>query len=595
MSKPKVSNEEIYYALIHGLALVDSAFILRRHIGVRVSKTKEIPEQIVQHYHEAYCRHRNVFAVIHNSLEAYLTVTLNAYFLERAKGQQTNMHRLLKRIRNKDKTIEDEYEKFIQFSESFKLQGGKMSLMDSLKSQRNRGYAHLQIGNYTPLQDAHYCFVIEQIRSLMYRIDKYIQTDKVKNYKDIADFLNPTLDLNTIQKARELKVTFAVQSVFNSLLRQYVDQVNVETTSNKYVEGYEKFDKNIDRKTKKIIQKFQAFDLSNSLVPESFIQNRHMLIPSHLAPIERVELGSISLKPGPRVNYRSSNGSSYINSIEINDSVDKKILEEWLIYHSFVTNSRTPINFYMQDGLSDTLEILDTAPYALKDYDEFTNTIYYRNSDDAEAINCKAYEELYKQYIALDSEKKSLVRSYLISLKEGGRADRQLFDLSYWQIVKNYSIIERILGSREFCSETMDCSQCSLRQRQHYPSPTDKWLKKSLCVSMGQSAWCDAYFKIISTCRNKIRHKVVHEAKMSEATTPEPVNSNRVGQIDYTPEKAVAEFEENKHALNALSGMLESITWYLLMNHLFGHKIFAEPTGYSVVYLTIVASRQLKQ
>jgi hypothetical protein len=84
--------------------------------------------------------------------------------------------------------------------------------------------------------------------------------------------------------------------------------------------------------------------------------------------------------------------------------------------------------------------------------------------------------------------------------------------------------------------------------------------------------------------REKIRHKSVHGAKLPSATHPD---HSDISYIEYDLTTTLEGFETDTHALRALNGMLESVTWYLLMDYLFSHKAFGRPTGYSVHYIRV--------
>jgi len=310
-----------------------------------------------------------------------------------------------------------------------------------------------------------------------------------------------------------------------------------------------------------------------------------MLIPSHLVPIKEITTDTIKFKAGPRVNHTYIGGGSHINTIEIKEDVDKKVLEEWLIFHSFVTNSRTPIEYYNMEGFPDKLEKLERPSQFGKDFNNFTSEIYYRSPKAAEAIKDKSYNSLFDRYLQLSRKNKDLIRNYLINLnKKEGRLDRQLFDRSYWQIVKHYSIIDKIIGQPPFCSNVLSCDTCGANGLKHHQVPARLWMIERLNQIMEQSSWTETFKDIIETAREKIRHASVHGAKLPNTSMPEhPKN----GQVHYDLEKTLGTFETDTHALRALDGMLESVTWQLLMDHLFGHKAFGRPTGYSVGYITL--------
>jgi hypothetical protein len=271
--------------------------------------------------------------------------------------------------------------------------------------------------------------------------------------------------------------------------------------------------------------------------------------------------------------------------MEVFTNSDKMILENWLVFHSFVSNSREAISYYVREGYPDQLEILDAPSQFAKNFDDFTTDIYYRDIESAKLIKDKSYAQLFAHYEVLSLKEKDLVKNYLVDFNEKqGRLDRQLFDKSYWQIVKHYSITDKIIGQPPFCSEELTCQICKAGDLKHHKIPASKWLEVRLKEIMGTSSWLDTYLAIINAARTKIRHASVHAAKMPTAKSPD---HSKVDRVDYDLTKTIGSFEEDKHALKALDGMFESVVWHLLMDYLFGHKVFERPTGYSVQYLRI--------
>ena len=293
------------------------------------------------------------------------------------------------------------------------------------------------------------------------------------------------------------------------------------------------------------------------------------------------------------MRHHHHSGSQHIDSIDIGGGSSHKSFGEWLVYHSFVTDSRVPVNACNQSGLVSKIEVLDSPSHKSCDYGNFTNEVYGRNPRDASLIESKSYGDLYNQYIVLDTEKRKLITSYLMDLNGGERPGQWFSDSTYWQITKNHAIVEKILGRQEYCDKKVDCSKCGMKQRQHHSMSANDWLASRLAKIMGDSPWCDSYLEIIKTCRNEIRHGVVHESETPSAKDADRGVSGKNEMVRYPLDKMLKGFRGDKNALMALGIALESVTWYLLMDYIFKHKVFAEPTGFSVIYLTLRQPKEL--
>ncbi len=311
-----------------------------------------------------------------------------------------------------------------------------------------------------------------------------------------------------------------------------------------------------------------------------------MLVPSHYPPAKKTDLGSISLTPGPRIEYSHHGTSEHIDSICIDDDVDRNTLGEWLLCHGFITNSRIPVDAGFQSNLLARTKPLGGASQRLRDYNNITDTLYLGATQKSlESIEPKSYGSLYNRYIELKTDKKDLIKSYLLNLNDSGATRSKLLDATYWQITKNYSIIERILGRQEHCPNTMECRQCGTLNIQHHPTTSEKWLGECLCRFMGDSPQREAYFSVINACKKKIRHPTVHESKIATAGTPDYGTETQVINYDLKKTLGGDSFQKNKHALQALDEMMESVAWHLLMHHVFRHGVFANPKGLSLLNL----------
>lgn len=318
-----------------------------------------------------------------------------------------------------------------------------------------------------------------------------------------------------------------------------------------------------------------------------------MLIPSHIAPDRQITLDDLSFKAGPRVMHHKTGGSGSTNSIELPEGTSKLVLEKWLKFHSFTTHSREPIHFYTHEGFPDKLEPIKGATYKGINFEEFTSRIYLWDTKPVQAIVDKSYSGLFQKYSLLKQSHLDLIDNFLIDLNDDfGRQDRILLDRSYLQIVKSYSIIDHIIGQPPFCPKKLDCTKCGATELMHHRVPARIWTKERLTEIMGDSSWLETYTQIIETSREKIRHPSVHTGKMPHATMPD---HSGVEHVEYDLKKTVEDLKEDKHALKAFIGMLDSVTWFLLMNYVFDHGVFQRPTGYSVNYITVTMSEHSMQ
>jgi len=323
-------------------------------------------------------------------------------------------------------------------------------------------------------------------------------------------------------------------------------------------------------------------------------KGQSILLPSHIVPTKPILLGRMKIEKGMRVNHSYAGGGSHTNSLLVSEYADNNQLNDWIKFHSFVTSSRVPLNFYRYEDHPDKLEVLEFQSQYPKDFDVFTDSIYYREPELAKKITDKSYISLYETYEALVEGDKDLISSFLINLDDrSGRADRQLFDQSYWQIVNMFSILEKVVGQPKFCTKHLSCDACGQTGLQHHRIPAKKWLEQQLSERMADSGWLNTYLELIVVARERIRKRPVHLAQLPKTSYP---SHEPNGQVDYTHKKTLQDYEIDTHALRALSGMIESVTWHILMDYLFHHNVFERPTGYSVGYITVnIKSDQLKK
>lgn len=307
-----------------------------------------------------------------------------------------------------------------------------------------------------------------------------------------------------------------------------------------------------------------------------------IILPSHLVPDDEVVVGDITIRPGVRSDHKTPTGSKFINTAEVSYT-NKRHFEDWLRFHSFITRSRVPIEYYTREGITESLEKVSTSSFMPADFSSIASRIYL-DKWQVDKLQKGSYCEMYSIYMTLSGKKKDLVSSFLIDLSNhSARHDRLLLDSTYWQIANINAIVERIIDEQSFCEHKTSCEKCSKNSIQHYALSSDEWLKKRIRVIMENSEWYDTYYDIIRTVQKTIRRKPVHMAELPKAIYPTHL-ANEV--VRYTHNKVMTQHDQDAHALKAFLGMFESVAWHLLMNHIFHHGIFERPTGYSVQYIT---------
>jgi len=121
---------------------------------------------------------------------------------------------------------------------------------------------------------------------------------------------------------------------------------------------------------------------------------------------------------------------------------------------------------------------------------------------------------------------------------------------------------------QSFCANSPRCNDCD-KKLQHYPEDTKTWLYNRLLEIVGD-LHVEQYFQYIWAVRQKVRHRTAH-------TSAHPTAEHIVlpqGETVYDLKKVIGDYDKDRTALDALLYATHDIARYLLLNQIYGYKIF---------------------
>lgn len=311
---------------------------------------------------------------------------------------------------------------------------------------------------------------------------------------------------------------------------------------------------------------------------------KSVVIPSAFTPIQDVLVENARIIPHNRIMYKTFNGSSLCNAITV-EATSREELERIIGFHAFMTRSERGIFQYDRRNI-DMFKYEETEQKALNpsDFADMLQLLYLDIDTESDDYLITSFCEMYSQYATKSTEVLNLVDTFNMHLDLYGRTGHHtLLDYSYWSIVKDYSIVDYLVGEPEPCTLGLFECKCGRKELKHHGMSIDEHLSISLDKIMGDYPKRKAdYLEIIKIVRNKIRHRTVHSAVTPRSKYPSSPHTQR-----YATAKQIAKFEENKYALQGLEIAFHHIVWNLLMNKIFGFNQFDIVRGLSVTTVDV--------
>lgn len=312
-----------------------------------------------------------------------------------------------------------------------------------------------------------------------------------------------------------------------------------------------------------------------------------MIILTAFSPKDKVYLfDGIVLIPKSRASTKLGNGTMYHDAIAVESFKNSDALKNWVIFHTFILNSRHTAQQYETAIDSNDPAILNQPLANQIDYDHILPHVYFFDNEQYIGDKDVSYADLYRIYIEQPSENIALVKNYLndFGTMAGGvrRLNRSISDPTYWQMMVYYSIVENFIGQPDFCPEQHECSTCKKEHIQHRPVSQAKWLRQRLEELMPGQKAMKTYEAVIYAVRQKIRHDTVHSAIIP---TAEEFSKTEPGVTVYDLKRSIGDYEKDHHALDSLLYMLADVSRYLLLDRVFNLQIYPEPRPLNVLTL----------
>lgn len=297
-----------------------------------------------------------------------------------------------------------------------------------------------------------------------------------------------------------------------------------------------------------------------------------MIFPTQWTPKDKITLhDGLLVEAHKRSTYSFGNSHYNFDSVVVENYKDDNILENWVLFHSFIFDFNHLIRYYqlVGTGYVSSKENVEPLGYFI-DYDHILPHVYFYGNEKYIGSADASYAELYKVFLEISLEGIDLLKNYFQDFSSFG-VRTHFIDSTYWQIVVYYSIIEKIIGKQKFCSEKHVCSICNKSDINHYPISTNDWVKHRFQEIVSDTEIANEYIILYKTVGELIRHKTVHEALIPSAELPVSI----IGEIQvYDVRRSLQEFSSDKHALASLEWSLKELSRYMLLNRLFDLKIF---------------------
>lgn len=298
------------------------------------------------------------------------------------------------------------------------------------------------------------------------------------------------------------------------------------------------------------------------------------VLPTQNAPQEKCIIGDIKISEKNRVKIETDGmGIFYYDSMEIETPEDNwDLLNEWITFHTFIFNDSTSLNWYEGNDFNSNKLINEGTCSYLVDYSDISKKIDFPNTYSS-PLN---YKDLYNIYISQTEENKSLVKNYFNSfgVQQVKSLNRNIRNDEFWKILVLFSIIESIIGKPPECKEELVCSIHG--KINHNNSNQLDWIKQRLSEIISDADRVDEYLKVIWDIRQKIRHKTVHEGLMPQSVYEPERDGENGDEVVYDWTKTSSEWNKNSIALFSLKNQISHIARYLLLNKIFGLKIFPQ-------------------
>lgn len=261
----------------------------------------------------------------------------------------------------------------------------------------------------------------------------------------------------------------------------------------------------------------------------------------------------------------------WVDTINVSGVTRSDDFRKWVMFHSLLFDSHQTVEFY--DNFH-TYQLKQGGVSVNKsDYENCLQEVYFLYKSEIKGRAAFDYSELYDNFLNLDSDNFDLVTTYLTHFEtRSSIPSRQIIDYSYWQTVLYYSIIEKIIGDRPWCSKKFDCGCCGRKEVQHYKYSSDDWLNESLLKIIGDSGVADEYFQIIKEVFKKIRHGAVHRGMPPSAK--ESVNPEEGKTKIYDINSTLSGYKSDTTALLSMKILMREITRFLLLDHIFKFRVF---------------------
>ncbi len=300
-----------------------------------------------------------------------------------------------------------------------------------------------------------------------------------------------------------------------------------------------------------------------------------MILTSNYSPTSKVLLSNgFIISAHKRSSFSIQEGCEVFQDSIIVEGVTKENHEELkklVLFHSFLMRSSYTLKNFEEHTV---IKHLNEESVDLIDFDNILSSIFFiEKREDTEPVS---YTDLHAIFTKESKENIDLVKNHLTDLSSGLRTSNTIIDTSYWQLMIYYSIIEKIIGRQSHCT-ILECPECKRTDVHHYALTENEWYEKRIKELVPDNPEAQAsYLEIIKVVKKYIRNKTIHSSDTPSANEYAP--SIKGETIVYDLERIIGDYLNDPIALTALIHLLKDVARFLILDRLFGLKIFPTPS-----------------
>ncbi|OGD97616.1 hypothetical protein A3A49_01695 [Candidatus Curtissbacteria bacterium RIFCSPLOWO2_01_FULL_38_11b] len=292
---------------------------------------------------------------------------------------------------------------------------------------------------------------------------------------------------------------------------------------------------------------------------------------TNFSPKQTQKLGDLIIKADKRVSIKSKGNRMWHDSLIVTSKFeDRKLLNNWVIFHTFTLASGYTLSWYEEEDYSPSeLIVEDANDNYLEDYGDIARLMYFPSNEKYKKLD---YSKLYSQFLLLDRNTLDIVKNSLNSFTGGTfNPEKKITDATYWQIMVSFSVIEAVIGRQPYCSNNLNCEVCNRTGLPHSPQSSYDWIAARINELVSNVKVATDYTSVIVSVWKHIRNDTVHNSAFPSAVFEFPQKADK---IVYDVKRSIGDYDKDATALMSLNHLTHDVARYLLLDKVFHTEIF---------------------